>query len=362
MASTPWGDVDLTNRGTLFSSLGAIPESMRQSAADYINATQPGHEPSPWLKAAVGAAFSYAGAQAFGGLGGPATAEAIGPASIAPSGGEFLGAGSSIAGGSMFDGLGSWIGTAKDILSGVSSAASAFRDVSSIAAPFVSYGATQDQLDAQYKIFQESKDFSSSEAQKAWERSMVGSGSQYQMAVKDLSAAGLNPMLAYRNGGASVSGSPAASAPSYPSLPSPGLNMVSTALQARGLEAQVRLAEAQATKAEQDAKTGSAVEAKTRVETTNLGTLGKQWAYQLDHIMPEQRGNIISSTLLNNASSNWNQQRYFHEFERIKLTKLEAAKAVQQLELLRNDVQWSDTMKSVPVVGVLVQALRAFAR
>lgn len=58
---------------------------------------------------------------------------------------------------------------------------------------------------------QNSMDFSASQAQKARDYTTQMSNTSYQRAVGDLQAAGLNPMLAYTNGGASTPSSPAPS-------------------------------------------------------------------------------------------------------------------------------------------------------
>ena len=83
VVATPSGSIDLTNRETLLRSLRQLPESQRQGAVDYVNATLPGHSASSWIKAGVGAVFGLATA---GGLAG---------------GDTLLGSGSGLLGGLM---------------------------------------------------------------------------------------------------------------------------------------------------------------------------------------------------------------------------------------------------------------------
>lgn len=99
--------------------------------------------------------------------------------------------------------------------------------------------------------------FNKQEAENArdWLQNM--SNSSYQRAIKDMQAAGLNPMLAYSQGGASTPGGPAASASSAsgPAASGPAAsaaanpvigNRWAAAAQSAGAAAQIALAQAQA--------------------------------------------------------------------------------------------------------------------
>lgn len=289
----------------------------------------------------------------------------------------------------IFDGIGDFLGGAVDAVGDVLGGAAKvgaqiagitqpLAQVGSALAPVFAFGATEDQLQQQYKIWQEAQGFNANESQlqflrnemlssSAHNRSMAAASTQYQRAVQDMQAAGLNPMLAYRNGGAaapvsSPGSSGMASSPGVPNIPSPGLSAITTALQVRRLNADVQLAEAQAKKATEEANIPRASIPKIQAETENLRVVKEKLEYELRHILPEERNRLISQTLLNNASENWTQQRYLHEFDKIKLTKLEAAELVQKIELLKGDVQYQDAMKAVPFVNVLVRMLGLYVR
>lgn len=70
--------------------------------------------------------------------------------------------------------------------------------------------AAAQQMEYQTKSAREAMKFNQEEAQKARDWSEMMSNTAYQRAVKDLKAAGLNPILAYTNGPASTPGSTSA--------------------------------------------------------------------------------------------------------------------------------------------------------
>ena len=65
--------------------------------------------------------------------------------------------------------------------------------------------------DRQLQLQTDAMKFNAEEAQKARDYDTMMSNTQYQRAVEDMKAAGINPILAFSNGGASYSGGQAAS-------------------------------------------------------------------------------------------------------------------------------------------------------
>lgn len=135
----------------------------------------------------------------------------------------------------------------------------------------------------QQKMQGDIQSYNADEAQKTrdWQTQM--SNTQYQRAVGDMESAGLNPMLAYSQGGAgtpsgatgSAGGvsSSAASAPGAPQLMNPavsGAQVAQVAQQMRGQEAQIDLTKASADKTRADIDTSVSTAANVRQATRNL--------------------------------------------------------------------------------------------
>lgn len=128
-----------------------------------------------------------------------------------------------------------------------------------------------------YNFFQATQDYNREEAEKARQYGLELSGSAYQRAVADMRSAGINPMLAYQQGGASQpqsvsASSPQQSAPGAPRMQVPQVNQVlGPALQA-GLSAaqgfaSIEQTEAMTRQSEQQTANLAADEKRTRVDT-----------------------------------------------------------------------------------------------
>lgn len=131
------------------------------------------------------------------------------------------------------------------------------------------------------------RDWSSDQADKSRAYMTEMSGTAYQRAIKDMMSAGLNPMLAYSQGGASTPSSsapagaaasgPSASAAANPVIGNKNLAAISGAqsylqseqmkAQISNIEAQTDLTRAQIPRTEQETRTGQAMESNLRKET-----------------------------------------------------------------------------------------------
>lgn len=146
------------------------------------------------------------------------------------------------------------------------------------------------------------RDFAADQASINRDWLMEGSNSSYQRAVVDLSKAGLNPMLAYRNGGASTpsSSSPSgfsAGIPSSPTMQASGLAAVNT-----GLAVADAIARIEKTKSEADLN--KARVPLTEEETKRTEAQHREVVYRLENILPAEKARIIADAVLKNAETN----------------------------------------------------------
>lgn len=154
-----------------------------------------------------------------------------------------------------------WIGAAISAVGGFLGQSEANDSNQQIAQQNSAFNAEEARITRQFNAEQADigRDYNRTEAttSRNWLEQM--SGSSYQRAVRDMQAAGLNPMLAYSQGGASTPGGPTASAgaasgPAASAVqPPPMLNRFAGAMQSAGQAAQLAVTNAQTRKTEAEA-------------------------------------------------------------------------------------------------------------
>lgn len=146
--------------------------------------------------------------------------------------------------------------------------------------------------------YADQKSFSAKQTRHARKFAEYMSSTAYQRAVKDLEAAGLNPMLAYVQGGASSPGYSVAAGPQARDINLDMEKVVSTARQGGELKARIREAEANAQAAEHLADAASRAGRKADLELIERGKHVEVMQQQLGLMMSEATRNLRSAELL----------------------------------------------------------------
>jgi hypothetical protein len=112
----------------------------------------------------------------------------------------------------MFDGITSAVGNV------TKSIGDAFSPISGLAGTVGAYLGTQSTNQLQQQLQTQAQQFNAAQTQQQMDFQKQMRSTQYQTAVEDLKAAGLNPMLAYTQGGAGTPSGAAASSPTPPQM------------------------------------------------------------------------------------------------------------------------------------------------
>lgn len=211
----------------------------------------------------------------------------------------------------------------------------------------MNYEMAQNQMDFQREQQSVAHAFSAQQVaeQREWSEKM--SNTAYQRGVKDMQSAGLNPMLAYHQGGATT---PSSSAPSGVSggqgaraeMNAPGIAAINTALAAaktraevQKLDAETLVAKAQVPRIEQETKTSVSSAAHLDAQTKTLQGV-------LPHDIEKKIAEAGLTKQLWNVAIQSEQKtvaEFKHTLEQTKLTKAEIEVVLNTLPRLRNEAK-----------------------
>lgn len=204
--------------------------------------------------------------------------------------------------------------------------------------------------------------WSAEQASKAMDFSKSMSNTQWQRGVKDMQRAGLNPMLAYSQGGASspggATGSGAAATGHPARVENTNTAALSSALSAATAAAQIEKIDAETEHTKAATRTEEKRPAHVTAETEQAQARAIDIKERLRVLMPEEHAKLVSEVWLNNRRDQLTEQQWRHEFEKTKLTKAEITQALLAIPKMSNEAAMESTAFKKYISPFLPDVLR----
>lgn len=200
----------------------------------------------------------------------------------------------------------------------------------SLVGSWLGYKGQQEANDTNEDIARETREWNSAEAVKSrdWQEQMRRT--QYQTTVQDLQAAGLNPMLAYQQGGA---GTPSGAQASMSSLPQIG-NKAAAALTAGAAAAQIANIQAQTRNTDANTEVATATAKKVEAETNLTANSATNVTQQTENLK-EQIAQIRANVNLQQQQATTEQQRRVLMSYESQLKQLQAEVEKEKIPLTK---------------------------
>lgn len=268
----------------------------------------------------------------------------------------------SLVGNHFFPGAGSVVGSVADVVGGAASAYSAYQSTAQTNEANIEQA--RQQMQFQREQADRAQAFSAAQIQQQREYETSMSNTSYQRAIGDMQAAGLNPMLAYHQGGASTPASPAASGVvggpgAKADIANEGMAAISTAFQFERQRAEIERADAETDNIKQRTLT-------EKYETEHRGLEVGKLRKWLHEVLPVELEHKITRTGLDRQLWNvaiqeerWTIARFRHEAAKKGLTEAETKAVLAHLPELEASAAMYSTRfgQTLPYLHELEKAI-----